>query len=145
MDPQQWLLQYDEKLKEVAARAERAEQALQHVGGTATSPDDAVTVQVSASGVTTDLVLRSGVRELEPDQLARLIMETTRRAQRDAGAQVVETMRGLVGDTPALDVVKSKLPEGYAGDGRDEPAVPELRPDTRPDDEYFENPPEVIH
>ena len=62
MDPQQWLLQYDEKLKEVAARAERAEQALQHVGGTATSPDDAVTVQVSASGVTTDLVLRSGVR-----------------------------------------------------------------------------------
>jgi DNA-binding protein YbaB len=145
MDPQQWLLQYDEKLKEVAARAEQAEQALSAVGGSASSADGDVTVQVSASGVTTDLVLRPGVRELEPDQLARVIMETTRRAQRDAGAQVVEAMRGLVGDTPALDVVKSKLPEGYAGDGNDDPAVPELRPDTRPDDEYFDNPPEVIH
>ena len=51
-------------------------------------------------------------------------------------------MRGLVGDTPALEVVKSHLPEGYTGDVADEPA--ELRPDTRPDDEYFENPPEVI-
>ena len=36
------------------------------------------------------------------------------------------------------------LPEGYAGDGNDEPAVAELRPDTRPDDEYFDSPPEVI-
>jgi DNA-binding protein YbaB len=145
MDPQQWLLQYDEKLKEVAARAEQAEQALDAVGGSASSPDESVTVRVSASGVTTDLVLRPGIRELEPDKLARLIMETTRKAQRDAGAQVVEAMRELVGDSPALDVVKSKLPEGYAGDGADEPDVAELRPDTRPDDEYFDNPPEVIH
>ena len=145
MDPQQWLLEYDEKLKEVAARAEQAERTLETVGGSASSADEAVTVRVSASGVTTDLVLRPGIRELEPEVLARLIMETTRKAQRDAGAQVVEAMRELVGDSPALDVVKSKLPEGYAGDGNDGPAVAELRPDTRPDDEYFDNPPEVIH
>jgi DNA-binding protein YbaB len=145
MDPQEWLQQYDEQLKEVAARAEQTEQTLAKVGGEATSGGGEVTVRVSASGVTTDLVLRPGVRELEPEQLSRLIMQTTRQAQRDAGAQVVEAMKGLVGEGPALDVVKSKLPEGYAGDGRDEPAVPEMRPDTRPDDEYFDNPPEVIH
>ena len=145
MDPQQWLLEYDEKLKEVAARAEQAERTLETVGGSAISADEAVTVRVSANGVTTDLVLRPGIRELEPDQLARLIMETTRKAQRDAGAQVVDAMRELVGDSPALDVVKSKLPEGYAGDGNDEPDIPELRPDTRPDDDYFENPPDLIH
>jgi DNA-binding protein YbaB len=144
MDPQQWLLEYDEKLKEVAARAEQAEQTLAKVGGEATSAGGDITVRVSASGVTTDLVLRPGIRDVEPEQLARMILDTTRQAQRDAGAQVVEAMKGLVGEGPALDVVKSKLPEGYAGDGNDEPANPDLRPDTRPDDEYFDNPPEVI-
>lgn len=143
MDPQEWLQQYDETLKEAAARAEQAEKALRDVGGAASSPDGGVTVRVSASGVTTELVLRPAVRDIEPDQLARLIMETTRTAQRDAGAQVVEAMRGLVGESEALEVVKSNLPEGYTGDGRDQPESPELRPDTRPDDEYFENPPEV--
>jgi len=145
MDPQEWLQQYDEKLQAAAARAEQADKALREVNGSATSPDGDVTVRVSASGATTGLVLRAGVRELEPEQLARIILETTRQAQRDVGAQVVAAMQGLVGDTPALEVVKSHLPEGYTGDVEDEPPVtPELRPDTRPDDEYFDNPPEVI-
>lgn len=143
MDPQEWLQQYDDKLKAAAARADQADKALRDVGGSATSPDGDVTVRVSASGATTGLVLRPGVRELEPEQLARVIMETTRQAQRDVGAQVVEAMRQLVGDTPALEIVKSHLPEGYRGDGEDR-AGADLRPDTRPDDEYFENPPEVI-
>lgn len=144
MDPQQWLQQYDEKLKAAAARADAADKALREVGGSATSSDGDVTVRVSASGATTGLVLRPGVRDVEPEQLARVILETTRAAQRDAGAQVVEAMKGLVGDTPALEVVKSHLPEGYAGDGEDTKDDVELQPDTRPDDEYFENPPEVI-
>jgi DNA-binding protein YbaB len=145
MDPQQWLLEYDETLKEAAAKAEQADKALREVGGTATSGNGDVTVRVTAGGATTDLILRPGVRDLDPDALANLILDTTRKAQRDAGAQVVEAMKGLVGeDSEALDVVKSQLPQGYAGDGKDEPVDPELRPDTRPDEEYFENPPEVI-
>jgi hypothetical protein len=141
MDPQQWFAQYDEKLQAAAARAERADKALREVGGSATSPDGDVTVRVSASGATTGLVLRPGVRDMEPEYLARVIMETTRQAQRDVGGQVVEVMRELVGESPALEVVKDHLPEGYAGDGAEQP---QLQPDTRPDDEYFENPPEVI-
>jgi hypothetical protein len=147
VDPQQWLQQYDEKLQAAAARAEQADKALREVGGSATSPDGDVTVRVSASGATTGLMLRHGVRDLEPDQLAKVIMETTRKAQRDAGAQVVEAMRDLVGESEALDVVKSYLPVGYAGDGEDEPDAappPDMTPDTRPDDEYFDNPPDVI-
>jgi DNA-binding protein YbaB len=144
MDPQEWLQQYDDQLKAAAAKAERADKALREVGGSATSPDGDVTVRVSASGATTGLVLRPGVRDLEPDRLATVILEVTRQAQRDASAQVVEAMRGLVGDSEALEVVKSHLPEGYTGDGEDQADNPELRPDTRSDDEYFENPPEVI-
>ena len=127
MDPQQWLLEYDDKLKAVAARAEQAEQALSRVGGEATSSDGNVLVKVSANGVTTDLQLRPGIRDLEPDQLAHGL----------------DHLRELVGDSEALDVVKSNLPVGYAGDDRDDPE--DLRPDTRPDDDYFDNPPELIH
>ncbi|HET9140638.1 YbaB/EbfC family nucleoid-associated protein [Actinophytocola sp.] len=143
-EAQQWLLQYDDKLKAVAAQAEQADKALREVGGSATSPDGEVLVRVSASGATTDLQLRPSVRDMDPDRLSRLILETTRQAQRDAGAQVVAAMQGLLGDSEALNVVKNVLPEGYRGDGKDEPEHPDLKPDNRSDDDYFENPPEVI-
>ncbi|WP_018682610.1 YbaB/EbfC family nucleoid-associated protein [Actinokineospora enzanensis] len=146
MDPEQWLAQYDETLRNAAASAQKADKALREVGGTATSADGEVTVRVSASGATTGLVLRQGARDHEPEQLARLILEVTREAQRDASAQVVATMAELVGDSPALDVVKAAMPEGYTGDGTDpdeEPVRAERAP--RSDDEYFDNPPEVVN
>jgi DNA-binding protein YbaB len=144
MDPDKWFAQYDEKLRDAAQKAEKAEKALKTVGGSATSKDGDVTVRVSASGATTDLVLRPGVSDLEPEQLARVILETTRQAQRDVGAQVVDVMTKFVGEGAALEAVKEHLPEGYTGDGRDEVFRAEKQRDKRPDDEYFENPPEVI-
>lgn len=143
IDPAKWLAQYDDKLREAAARAEKAEKALKTVGGSATSPDGEVTVRVNASGATTDLVLRPGVADLEPERLARVILETTREAQREVGAQVVDVMTKFVGEGAALEAVKEHLPEGYTGDGRDN-VFSEAPKDRRPDDEYFENPPEVI-
>ncbi|MCP2300734.1 YbaB/EbfC family nucleoid-associated protein [Actinokineospora globicatena] len=144
MNPEQWLAQYDETLQRTAASAQKAEKALREVGGSATSADGDVTVRVSAAGVTTDLVLRPGVRELEPEQLARVILEVTRQAQRDAGARVVAAMEELVGDSSALDVVKSFLPQGYSGDAADGPVAAKPRA-KRSDDDYFDNPPEVVH
>ncbi|WP_436493544.1 YbaB/EbfC family nucleoid-associated protein [Actinokineospora sp. HUAS TT18] len=144
-DPEQWLAQYDEKLKQAAANAQKADKALREVGGTATSQDGEITVRVSASGATTGLILRPGVRDVEPEHLARQIMELTRQAQREASAQVVATMQEFMGDGPALDVVKSHLPEGFAGDGKDDPTNLDALRDTRADDDYFENPPEVVN
>lgn len=145
MDPDKWFAQYDEKLRDAAQKAEKAEHALRTVGGSATSSDGEVTVRVSASGALTDLVLRPGARDIEPEHLARVILETSRRAQRDVGAQVVDVMTKFVGEGAALEAVKEHLPEGYAGDGRDEGFVKVEQPKRpRSDDEYFENPPEVI-
>ncbi len=144
MEPDKWFAQYDDKLKAAAAKAEKAEQALAEVGGSATSADGEVTVRVNASGATTDLVLRPGVREYEPEHLARVILEIGRQAQRDVGARVVEVMTEFVGEGEALDAVKQHLPEGFSGDGKDQPLDLVAQRDTRPDDEYFENPPEVI-
>lgn len=142
MDPEKWFAQYDEKLKAAAASANKADQALREVGGSATSQDGEVTVRVTASGALSDLVLRPGVRDLEPEHLARVILETSRQAQRDAGAQVVDVMTKFVGEGAALEAVKQHLPQGFAGD--DEPAAPTPRREKRTDDEYFDNPPEVI-
>ncbi|SDD28898.1 YbaB/EbfC DNA-binding family protein [Actinokineospora iranica] len=144
-NPEQWLAQYDETLKKAAASARKADEALREVGGSATSPDGEITVRVGANGATTGLVLRPGVRDMEPEHLARVILAVTRQAQRDASAHVVAAMRDLVGDSPALEVVKAHLPQGFAGDGTDDPANLELLRDTRGDDEYFENPPEVVN
>jgi DNA-binding protein YbaB len=69
MDPEKWFAQYDEKLKAAAASANKAEQALKEVGGSATSQDGDVTVRVTANGGLSDLVLRPGVSDLEPEQL----------------------------------------------------------------------------
>jgi DNA-binding protein YbaB len=139
VNPEQWLAQYDETLKQAAANAERTEKALKQVGGSATSPDGDVTVRVNASGATTELVLRAGVRSMEPEQLARLIMRVTQQAQGEVGQKVVETMREFMGEGDGLEFVKSHLPQA-------EPVgqPPIGRGDSRPDDDYFDNPPELI-
>lgn len=144
MDPEKWFAQYDEKLRDAAQKAEKAEKALKTVGGAATSRDGEVTVRVTASGALSDLVLRPGAGDIEPEHLARIILQTSREAQRDVGAQVVDVMTKFVGEGAALEAVKEHLPEGYAGDGRDEVFNVEKHRDKRSDDEYFENPPEVI-
>jgi DNA-binding protein YbaB len=144
MDPDKWFAQYDEKLRDAAQKAEKAEKALRTVGGSATSRDGEVTVRVSASGALSDLVLRPGARDIEPEQLARIILDTSREAQRDVGAQVVDVMTKFVGEGAALEAVKEHLPEGYTGDGRGDVFNIEKQRDKRSDDEYFENPPEVI-
>jgi DNA-binding protein YbaB len=144
MDPDKWFAQYDEKLRDAAQKAEKAEKALRTVGGSATSRDGEVTVRVTASGALNDLVLRPGARDIEPEQLARIILDTSREAQRDVGAQVVDVMTKFVGEGPALEAVKEHLPEGYAGDGKGDVFNIEKQRDKRSDDEYFENPPEVI-
>ena len=133
VNPEQWLAQYDETLKQAAANAERTDKALKEIGGSATSPDGHVTVRVNASGATTELVLRQAVRDIEPEQLARLIMRTTQQAQADVGSKVVETIRSLVGEGEALEFVKSRVPHVSAPHG-----------DSRADDDYFDDPPELV-
>jgi DNA-binding protein YbaB len=140
VDPEAMIARYDEKLKQVAADAERTDQALRQVGGSATSPDGQVTVRVNASGATADLVLRAGVRQLEPERLAQLILRTTEQAQADVSTKVVDTMREFLGEGEALEFVKSHLPQPVSG----QPDEPLGRPDSRRDDDYFDNPPELI-
>jgi hypothetical protein len=131
MDPQQWLAQYDKRLTEVATRAKQADARLRQVGGTAASPRGEVEVRVGASGVLEDLTLTTASRTLESDELARLIVDTVRKARYAASAQVAGISTRYFGEGPALEVIKQHLPAGV-------PAI-----DDRDDDDYFTNPPEI--
>ncbi|GAA3847430.1 hypothetical protein GCM10022243_11920 [Saccharothrix violaceirubra] len=146
MEPDQWLAQYGQKIEEAKRNAVQAENRLGGVGGSATSGDGLVTVVVNASGALTDLILRPALRGEDPERISSSIMTTLAKAQREAAGQVVEIMTEFVGEGDALEFVKSKMPNGYSGDGTDpEEPQPEIqRRDTRPDDDYFTNPPEVM-
>jgi hypothetical protein len=135
MDPQEWLARYDQRLTEIAARAKEAGERVRRAGGTAASPRGEVTVRVGASGVLEDLTLTPEARTLQSDELARLILDTTRRARHAASAEVLGISTAYLGEGPALEVIRQHLPAGLA-------ATPEPNPD---DDDYFTNPPEITN
>ncbi|GAB2988846.1 YbaB/EbfC family nucleoid-associated protein [Actinosynnema sp. NPDC050801] len=146
MEPDQWLAQYGEKIEQAKRNAAQAESQLGGVGGSATSPDGLITVTVNASGALTDLIMRPQLRGEDPERISGAIMTAVAQAQRAAAGKVVEIMTEFVGDSPALEFVKAKMPNGYSGDGTDavEPEPELQRRDTRPDDDYFTNPPDVM-
>lgn len=146
MEPDQWLAQYGEKIEQAKRNAAQVETQLGGVGGSATSPDGLITVTVNASGALTNLVLRPQLRGEDPERVSNAIMTAVAQAQRAAAGQVVSIMSESFGDGPALEFVKSAMPNGYSGDGTDvvEPEPEIQRRDTRPDDDYFTNPPDVM-
>jgi hypothetical protein len=131
MHTEEWLAQHEERLTEVATRAEEASTRLREVGSTASSPRGEVEVRVGAGGALEDLTLSPASRTLESDELARLILDTARQARHAVSAQIAGISAKYFGQGPALDVIKQHLPAG----------VPV--PDNFDDDDYFANPPEI--
>jgi YbaB/EbfC DNA-binding family len=142
MEPTQWLADYDERLTHAARTAQEASARLRQVGGKAVSPRGEATVTVSASGALEDLTLTPAARALEVDQLARLILDTTRQAQRAVGAQVVDIMTEYFGEGTALDMVKQNLPPAAEVDA-ELFAAPAGMPHLIDDRDCFTNPPEI--
>jgi len=132
MEPEQWLAQYDKRLNDIATRANEAGARLRQVGKTAISPRGEVTVTVGAGGALGDLTLTPAARRLESDELARLILDTTRRARYAVGAQMAGIATEYFGAGPALDVIKQYLPAGA-------PVI------NHRDDDWSDNPPEITH
>jgi DNA-binding protein YbaB len=131
MDPDQWLADYEKRIDEIASRAKEAGARLEHVGSTKSSPRGEVTVRVDAGGAVQDLTLTPEARTLETDELARLILDTMRKAQQAVGTQIAGISASYFGEGRVLDVVKQHLPAGVS--------VTE----DFDDDDYFANPPEI--
>lgn len=135
-DPARWLAGYEKTVAGAAASARATGETLRQLGGTATSPRGEVAALVNASGALTDLRLTPAARALEAGQLAQLILTTVRQAQRAVGEQVVTIMTEYLGESPALDFVKQNLPPA--------PDTGTPGPDTRADDDYFTDLPEIV-
>ncbi len=131
MDAEEWLAQYDKRITDVATRAKEAGERLRRGGSTAASPRGEVEVRVDAGGALEDLTLTPAARALESDELARLILDTTRRARHAVSAQIAGISARYFGEGPALEVIRQHLPAGV-------PAISDLD-----DDDYFANPPEI--
>jgi DNA-binding protein YbaB len=125
------LASYQERLDRMAADARTAKANMRQAGGHATSPRGEVEVSVGPSGALTGLRLTPAARTLEVDQLAQLILDAAREAHRAASAQVVGIMTEYVGEGPALDAIRDRLPAAAA------------QPAARTDDEYYAEP-EII-
>jgi DNA-binding protein YbaB len=131
MDPEQWLADYDKRINEIASRAKEAGARLEQVGSTKSSPRGEVEVTIDAGGAVQDLTLTPEARTLEADELARLILDTMRKAQYAVSSQIAGISAKYFGEGRVLDVVKQHLPAGVSVT------------DDLDDDDYFANPPEI--
>jgi DNA-binding protein YbaB len=113
MDGRGWLASYEERLKEISDRAQRAQQELAGVEATATSPGGAVTVTVDPAGALRSLVLAEAADDLTREQLAAAVLATARQAQTDAARQAHAAVAPLIGEnSEAMAVFRTHLPDG---------------------------------
>jgi DNA-binding protein YbaB len=112
MDPAQWLADYRDRLERVAYNARAASASLSEVGASATSPRGEVTVTVNAAGGLEQVKLIPAARRLEAEDLAALIMATSREAQKLASTRTAEVMAGYLGEGEALTQITQHMPAG---------------------------------
>ncbi|MGW4485227.1 YbaB/EbfC family nucleoid-associated protein [Amycolatopsis sp. NPDC004368] len=134
-DPDEAIRRIDEWAAGFARKAERyaaAQQETERLRLTASSADGTVKVTVGADGVVSDLVFGSKTRTMPPEELARMVLDTMRRAQSGITQRVAEVMTENLGDEDQetrgmlLGNLSSRFPDLDApADNADEPDEPE--------------------
>jgi hypothetical protein len=111
MNAEQWLADYRDRLTDIGARAQRAQDALARAEATVTSPDGAVTATVDAGGGLRSLVLADRTAQMRPEQLAAAIVATAATARRAAAEGAIAAVSPLLGaDSPAVRMMRDSLP-----------------------------------
>jgi DNA-binding protein YbaB len=111
VDAQEWMAGYRDRLTELEARAERAQDALARAEATATSPDGAVTVTVDPAGGLRALVLSDRSTRMSRTELAAAIVATAGSARREAAAAAAAAMAPLLGDrSEAMRLLRAQVP-----------------------------------
>lgn len=101
--------------QERAARAVEVQAQIAAVRGTGRSARGEVTVDVDASGMLRDLHLTDDALRRRPDELATLILDAARTAQRDAGARAVAVAADAWGEAdPAVEHLRAEVQQRYA-------------------------------
>ncbi|WP_033293511.1 YbaB/EbfC family nucleoid-associated protein [Amycolatopsis jejuensis] len=138
-DPDEAIRRMDEWAAGFARKAERyaaAQQETEQLRLTAASPDGTVRVTVGADGIVSDLVFGSRTRTIPPEELARMVLSTMRRAQSGITDRVAEVMGRQLGDedpdtrTALLGTLRDRFPDPV--DPQDSPPPPAPEPPPAP-------------
>jgi DNA-binding protein YbaB len=125
-DPVETIRAYEQRVQEIAARAGTARARMAALRPTATSPDGAVTVTVTAVGALADLSFGPAAADLDLPELARLVVATAHTARLEAARQTESAVAELVGADAAARAMAPPVPlaaatgdedEGYTGRG----------------------------
>ncbi|WP_330274929.1 YbaB/EbfC family nucleoid-associated protein [Lentzea sp. NBC_00516] len=127
-NPYQWVEEYEAKLADLKQKSEDLSENVAAASATVTSKDGAVTVTVGPNGGLQNLQLGHRAVELGGPRLTALILETARKAQKQAATQVLELFKPLGEGTEAYQMVSDSIPDD------------EVEEDTDPYDEVDEEP-----
>lgn len=106
--------------QEQAQRGQQFQQDVAAVRATATSPRRELRVTVDASGRLLDTELADAAMELSASALSRLLVETARAAQREAGQEAVRIASDLFGEqSGATERLRAEIAEAVPPAGGD--------------------------
>lgn len=132
----EYVQNYRERLDEIKQRADGAANSLSGITASASSSDEAVSVTVNPNGGIEDLQLGKATERMSAEQLRKLIMDTMRQAQAEAGKKVEEAMRPLLGESEGMDLLRSHMAKPPETDEEPEaPVNPSQRPGSQRQDE----------
>jgi DNA-binding protein YbaB len=133
LDPYAWVNDFEARAAELQRKAVEAQENLAAVSGTASSKDGAVTVTVGPNGGLTNLQLGHRAVELGAPRLTALILETARKAQKNASAQVVEVCRPITENAPqTLAMLMDAVAEHEDEEPDETNAIDEIEEDDEP-------------
>ena len=118
--PDRFLADYQQRVSEVAARAEAARARMAEIHGTATSDDGAVTLSVNVQGGLESLRFGPAATSMNLDVLAATIVATSRKARVRAAQAAADALEPLLGaDSAAMAEVRARIPTEAPSDGAD--------------------------
>ncbi|HEX7303003.1 YbaB/EbfC family nucleoid-associated protein [Lentzea sp.] len=109
-NPYQWVEEYEAKLADLKQKSENLTENFAAASATVTSKDGAVTVTVGPNGGLQNLQLGHRAMELGGPRLTAAILETARKAQKQAAEQVLELFKPLGEGTEAYQMVSDSIP-----------------------------------
>ena len=117
---EQFIADYQQRVADVAARAQAARTRIAAVHGTETSADGAVTVTVDVQGGLASLRFGPAASALDLDALASSIVTTSRKARVRAARAAADALEPLLGaDSAAMAEVRARIPTEAPLDGAD--------------------------
>lgn len=125
-----WLERLQRETESRLERISQMQEELAEVAGEARSPDRMVWVRVGPNGAPLDLKFERGALRYDPEQLARIVLQTFQEAATQAAERLDSVVRPALGEGVDLDaLVGAKTPD----DVRDQVAgaLAELRRERR--------------